>query len=129
MANELGIPPSDILVQHGDTDNTPFGLGTYGSRSTPVSGAAAALVACDALWGTGLSRDELAVIGARLGSDVPFLLHGGTALGTGHGEAVSPILARPTTWHWVVAVAERDTPPDRVWDELVAAPASRAGVL
>jgi carbon-monoxide dehydrogenase large subunit len=45
VAEELGIPPADIEVVHGDTDNTPFGLGTYGSRSTPVSGAAAALVA------------------------------------------------------------------------------------
>jgi carbon-monoxide dehydrogenase large subunit len=45
VAEEIGIPPDDIDVVHGDTDNTPFGLGTYGSRSTPVSGAAAALVA------------------------------------------------------------------------------------
>ena len=45
VAEEIGIPPADIDVVHGDTDNTPFGLGTYGSRSTPVSGAAAALVA------------------------------------------------------------------------------------
>ncbi len=45
VAEELGIPPDDIDVVHGDTDQTPFGLGTYGSRSTPVSGAAAALVA------------------------------------------------------------------------------------
>ncbi|HLM49440.1 MAG TPA: aerobic carbon-monoxide dehydrogenase large subunit [Solirubrobacteraceae bacterium] len=45
VAEELGIPPEDIDVVHGDTDATPFGLGTYGSRSTPVSGAAAAIVA------------------------------------------------------------------------------------
>jgi carbon-monoxide dehydrogenase large subunit len=45
VSEELGIPPADIEVVHGDTDQTPFGLGTYGSRSTPVSGAAAALVA------------------------------------------------------------------------------------
>jgi carbon-monoxide dehydrogenase large subunit len=45
VAHELGIPPEDIDVVHGDTDATPYGLGTYGSRSTPVSGAAAALVA------------------------------------------------------------------------------------
>ena len=43
VAEELGIPPGDIDVVHGDTDNTPFGLGTYGSRSTPVSGAAVAV--------------------------------------------------------------------------------------
>ncbi|HWB36274.1 MAG TPA: aerobic carbon-monoxide dehydrogenase large subunit, partial [Rugosimonospora sp.] len=45
VAEEIGIHPDDIEVVHGDTDQTPFGLGTYGSRSTPVSGAAAALVA------------------------------------------------------------------------------------
>ena len=45
VAEQIGIPPADIKVVHGDTDQTPFGMGTYGSRSTPVSGAAAALVA------------------------------------------------------------------------------------
>jgi aerobic carbon-monoxide dehydrogenase large subunit len=45
VAEELGIPPEDIEVVHGDTDQTPFGLGTYGSRSTPVSGAATAVTA------------------------------------------------------------------------------------
>ncbi|HLV59594.1 MAG TPA: aerobic carbon-monoxide dehydrogenase large subunit [Natronosporangium sp.] len=45
VSNELGLPTEDVEVVHGDTDQTPFGLGTYGSRSTPVSGAAAAVVA------------------------------------------------------------------------------------
>jgi aerobic carbon-monoxide dehydrogenase large subunit len=45
VAEELGLSPDDVEVVHGDTDATPFGLGTYGSRSTPVSGAAAAIVA------------------------------------------------------------------------------------
>jgi len=45
VAEELGISPDDIEIRHGDTDRTPFGLGTYGSRSTPVSGAAAAVAA------------------------------------------------------------------------------------
>jgi carbon-monoxide dehydrogenase large subunit len=45
VAQELGISPDDVEVVHGDTDRTPFGLGTYGSRSTPVSGAATAIVA------------------------------------------------------------------------------------
>jgi aerobic carbon-monoxide dehydrogenase large subunit len=45
VAQELGVSPDDVEVVHGDTDRTPFGLGTYGSRSTPVSGAAAAIVA------------------------------------------------------------------------------------
>jgi aerobic carbon-monoxide dehydrogenase large subunit len=45
VAEELGLSPDDVEVVHGDTDQTPFGLGTYGSRSTPVSGAATAVVA------------------------------------------------------------------------------------
>ena len=45
VAGELGLSPADVEVVHGDTDLTPFGLGTYGSRSTPVSGAAAVMVA------------------------------------------------------------------------------------
>jgi 4-diphosphocytidyl-2-C-methyl-D-erythritol kinase len=83
--------------------------------------AAAALVACDQLWGTGLSRDDLAVVAATLGSDVPFLVLGGTALGTGRGELVSPILTGGHTWHWVLAVAEEglSTPVVyRAFDEL-----------
>ncbi len=97
-------------------------------KSIPLAGglaggsadAAATLIACDLLWGLGFSRDELAEIGAQLGSDVPFLLYGGTALGTGHGEAVSPILARPTTWHWVVAVADGGLATPAVYRELDA---------
>lgn len=80
--------------------------------------AAATLLACDLLWGTGYSKDELAEIGEELGSDVPFLLYGGTALGTGHGEAVSPVLARPTTWHWVVAIADGGLSTPAVYREL-----------
>jgi aerobic carbon-monoxide dehydrogenase large subunit len=45
VAEELGISPNDIMVRHGDTDKTPYGLGTYGSRSTPFSGGATAVVA------------------------------------------------------------------------------------
>jgi len=45
VAEELGIPAADVEVQHGDTDHTPYGLGTYASRSTPVAGAATAVVA------------------------------------------------------------------------------------
>jgi carbon-monoxide dehydrogenase large subunit len=44
VAEELGIQPEDVKVQHGDTDNTPYGLGTYASRSTPTVGAATAMV-------------------------------------------------------------------------------------
>lgn len=80
--------------------------------------AAAALVACDALWGTGYSRADLAGIAATIGSDVPFLLYGGTALGTGRGETISPVLARATKWHWVVAFASGELSTPEVYGEL-----------
>jgi 4-diphosphocytidyl-2-C-methyl-D-erythritol kinase len=80
--------------------------------------AAATLVACDALWSTGLSRDELASIAAGLGSDVPFLVLGGTALGYGRGEQVSPVLAPGQAWHWVVAFADGGLSTPDVYQEL-----------
>jgi len=80
--------------------------------------AAATLVACDAMWGTGLSRDDLAAVAADLGSDVPFLVLGGTALGTGRGENVSPVLAPGHAWHWVLALADDGMATPEVYDEL-----------
>jgi 4-diphosphocytidyl-2-C-methyl-D-erythritol kinase len=80
--------------------------------------AAAALVACDALWELGWSREELARVAAGLGADVPFLLYGGTALGTGYGERVSPVLARGGTWHWVAVLAADGLATPRVYREL-----------
>ena len=65
--------------------------------------AAAALVGLSALWKLDLSRDELSGLAAELGSDVTFALHGGTALGTGRGEQIVPVLSRHTQ-HWVIAL-------------------------
>ena len=101
-------------------------------KQIPVAGglaggsadAAAALVACDQLWGTGMPRDELAGIAASLGSDVPFLVLGGTALGTGRGELVSPVLAGTKAWHWVLALADEGLATAEVYrrfDELGSA--------
>jgi 4-diphosphocytidyl-2-C-methyl-D-erythritol kinase len=78
--------------------------------------AAAALVACDALWGTALPRDELAELAAGLGSDVPFALLGGTAIGTGRGTLLSPVLGRGE-FHWVFAVAAEGLSTPSVYRE------------
>ncbi|MEP7055363.1 MAG: 4-(cytidine 5'-diphospho)-2-C-methyl-D-erythritol kinase [Actinomycetota bacterium] len=94
------------------------------AKTIPVAGgmaggsadAAATLVACDALWHTGLERSELLEIGASLGSDVPFALTGGTALATGRGENVAPVLARGQ-FHWVFALAERGLSTPSVYAE------------
>lgn len=77
-------------------------------KEIPVAGgmaggsadAAAALVACEALWQVGLERPAMDELAADLGSDVPFLLHGGTAVGSGRGELVTPVLAKGV-YHWV----------------------------
>ncbi|MFG1947842.1 4-(cytidine 5'-diphospho)-2-C-methyl-D-erythritol kinase [Nonomuraea sp. NPDC048826] len=93
-------------------------------KTIPVAGgmaggsadAAAALVACNELWGLGLAREELMDIGAELGSDVPFSLMGGTALGTGRGELLEPLpVGGP--FHWVFAVADTGLSTPEVYKE------------
>jgi len=68
--------------------------------------AAAALVACNELWGTGLSLEELCALAGEVGSDVAFAVLGGTAVGQGRGEQLTPALAAPATYHWVLALAD-----------------------
>src|SRR4051794_22786696 len=107
-----------------ETGNEPSVAVTI-RKGIPVAGgcaggsadAAAALVACDLLWGLGCSRERLHEIGARLGSDVPFALHGGTALGTGRGERLTPVLGAGS-YSWVLALAEGGLSTPRVYGEL-----------
>jgi 4-diphosphocytidyl-2-C-methyl-D-erythritol kinase len=70
--------------------------------------AAAALVACNELWGTRLSQEELCKVAGDVGSDVAFAVLGGTAIGRGRGEQLTPVLpaAPATTYHWVLAFAD-----------------------
>jgi 4-diphosphocytidyl-2-C-methyl-D-erythritol kinase len=68
--------------------------------------AAAALVACNELWTAGLTQQQLCGIGATVGSDVAFALLGGTAVGRGRGEQLTPALAPATRYHWVLAFAD-----------------------
>ncbi|WP_051955038.1 4-(cytidine 5'-diphospho)-2-C-methyl-D-erythritol kinase [Mycolicibacterium llatzerense] len=94
-------------------------------KSIPVAGgmaggsadAAAVLVAMNNLWELGVPRRDLHALAARLGSDVPFALHGGTALGTGRGEQLATVLAR-STFHWVLAFAEGGLSTPKVFAEL-----------
>jgi 4-diphosphocytidyl-2-C-methyl-D-erythritol kinase len=94
-------------------------------KSVPVAGgmgggsadAAAALVACDALWGTGLSQTRLHDLAARLGADVPFALHGGTAVGTGRGDQLNPALARGR-FDWILVPSEQGLSTPVVYERL-----------
>ncbi|GAA1739127.1 4-(cytidine 5'-diphospho)-2-C-methyl-D-erythritol kinase [Aeromicrobium alkaliterrae] len=78
--------------------------------------AAAALVGANAELGLGWSREELAEIGADLGSDVPFLLHGGVGIGTGRGEQISPVLSRGR-YGFLVVVAREGLSTPQVYAE------------
>ncbi len=94
-------------------------------KSIPVAGgmaggsadAAAVLVAINSLWELGVPRRDLHTLAARLGSDVPFALHGGTALGTGRGEELATVLAR-NTFHWVLAFADDGLSTPAVFAEI-----------
>ncbi|MFF3687419.1 4-(cytidine 5'-diphospho)-2-C-methyl-D-erythritol kinase [Streptomyces sp. NPDC002187] len=98
LAARHGISP-DVHI-HIDKD-IPVAGGMAGGSAD----GAGALLACDALWGLGSSRDELLAICAQLGSDVPFSLVGGAALGTGRGEQLTELTVGGA-FHWVFAVAD-----------------------
>lgn len=94
-------------------------------KSIPVAGgmaggsadAAAVLVAMNSLWELGVPRRDLHSMAAQLGSDVPFALHGGTALGTGRGGELATVLAR-NTFHWVLAFANGGLSTPAVFAEI-----------
>jgi 4-diphosphocytidyl-2-C-methyl-D-erythritol kinase len=124
-----------VLARHHGIDSA---AAVSVAKAIPVAGgmaggsadAAAALVALDRLWGLETSDDDLLAIAAELGSDVPFALVGGTALGTGRGELVEPV-PDPATWWWVVVPSTEGLSTPAVYrrfDELNPdAPAQPAG--
>ncbi|WNI24331.1 4-(cytidine 5'-diphospho)-2-C-methyl-D-erythritol kinase [Streptomyces sp. ITFR-16] len=109
LAARYGIAPDVHL--HIDKD-IPVAGGMAGGSAD----GAGALLACDALWSTGASREELLGICAELGSDVPFSLVGGAALGTGRGERLTPVEVGGT-FHWVFAVADGGLSTPAVYGE------------
>jgi len=110
LAEKAGVEPAVRL-------DVVKGIPVAGGLAGGSADAAATLVACDALWGTGLDRADLLELAAELGSDVAFALTGGTALGTGRGERLTPVLATGR-WHWVFAVREPGLATPRVYGEL-----------
>ncbi|WP_405480547.1 4-(cytidine 5'-diphospho)-2-C-methyl-D-erythritol kinase [Streptomyces sp. NBC_00009] len=109
LGERYGIEPRVHL--HIDKD-IPVAGGMAGGSAD----AAGALVACDALWGTGATRDELLDICAELGSDVPFSLVGGAALGTGRGEKLQLLDVGGEFW-WVFAAADGGLSTPAVYGE------------
>ena len=123
--------PAPTTSSCGPPACLPSGPGWTTNRSAvrigkeiPVAGgmaggsadAAAALLACDHLWGLRMDRESLAEIAAELGSDIPFALHGGIAMGSGRGERLTPVLARGT-FHWVFALSDYGLSTPHVYAE------------
>ncbi len=107
--SNLAVRAARLLARtHGEHDS--LGVRLALTKAIPVAGglaggssnAAAALLACAALWDIDVAPETLRALAAELGSDVPFALLGGTAVGSGRGEEVVPALARGT-YHWVLA--------------------------
>ena len=110
MADHVGRAPDvSILVDK----SIPVAGGMAGGSAD----AAAVLVAMNSLWELNVPRRDLRMLAARLGSDVPFALHGGTALGTGRGEELATVLSR-NTFHWVLAFADSELLTPAVFSEL-----------
>ncbi len=93
-------------------------------KSVPVAGgmaggsadAAAALVACAEAWGVGATRGDLAALAEVLGSDVPFCLHGHTAIGVGRGQDLTPAMTKGE-FHWVLAIQDTGLSTAAVYSE------------
>ncbi|MFG2538429.1 4-(cytidine 5'-diphospho)-2-C-methyl-D-erythritol kinase [Streptomyces sp. NPDC048511] len=109
LAARHGIAPD---VHLHITKDIPVAGGMAGGSAD----GAAALLACDALWGTGATQEELLEICAELGSDVPFSLVGGAALGIGRGEQLTPVEVGGA-FHWVFAVADGGLSTPAVYGE------------
>jgi len=132
-ASNLAVKAAQLMIDRFDVDAD---LQIDVKKSIPVAGgmaggsadAAATLVALDALFQLELSREELHRLGSELGSDVPFMISGGTAVGQGRGDQLTAALSRGT-YHWVLALSSvgLSTPAvyaecDRMRAELEIAP-------
>lgn len=93
--------------------NVPIAGGMGGGSAD----AAATLLACDALWGTACTREQLLGIASSLGADVPFSFTGGTAIGVGRGDELSPALAKGR-FEWVLVLSEEGLSTPEVYREL-----------
>jgi 4-diphosphocytidyl-2-C-methyl-D-erythritol kinase len=127
-ADQVPLDRTNLAARAAETLAARYGrtpdVHIHIAKDIPVAGGmaggsadgAGALLACDALWGTRASREELLDICAGLGSDVPFSLVGGAALGTGRGEKLR-LLDVGGTFHWVFAMAERGLSTPAVFRE------------
>ena len=123
-ASNIAVRAALLLAGHREVDR---GVQITIAKGIPVAGgmaggsadAAATLLACDHLWGLGTPAAELLELAAELGSDVPFALVGGTAIGSGRGELVTPLMTRGEYW-WVVLESHEGMSTPAVYREFDA---------
>ena len=120
-STNLAVRAAEVLRSHAGLEaaveiTIRKRIPVMGGMAGGSTDAAAALLACDVLWGLGTPREELLSMAAELGSDVPFCLVGGTATGAGRGELVHPIEDAGAYW-WVVALSERGLSTPAVFAE------------
>lgn len=119
--SNLAVKAAKLLAQHHGIKPQ---VDLHIEKRIPVSGgmaggsadAAGALIACDRLWETKTTREELENLAAHLGSDVTFSLHGGTALGSGRGQLITSVMTTGE-YHWVIALAEGGLSTPKVYAE------------
>lgn len=119
--SNLAYVAAELMYKKFDLDDA---LNIAINKSIPVAGgmaggsanAAGVIVALDALFSLGLSRTEMEEIGSEIGSDVPFSIAGGTAIGTGRGEQLTPALARGS-YSWVFALSSNGLSTPAVYGE------------
>src|SRR5690606_34033500 len=120
--SNLAIRAATLLARTADYR---AGVPPETEKYTPIAGGmgggasdgGATPGACDSLWGTGLGGDDLLDLAAQLGADVPFALQGGTAIGTGRGDQLSPALVKGT-FHWVIVLSESGLSTPEVYRKL-----------
>jgi len=120
-ATNLAYRAAQLMIDRHDLDSD---ISIHIKKEIPVAGgmaggsadAAAVIVAFDALYELGLSRDGMEQIGAELGSDVPFAITGGIAIGRGRGDHLTPVLARGS-YNWVLALASQGLSTQSVYNE------------
>ncbi len=120
-STNLAYRAVQLMVDKHDLDSD---ISVSIKKEIPVAGgmaggsadAAGAIVALDALFELGLSRDGMEKIAAELGSDVPFSITGGIAIGRGRGDQITPVLARGN-YHWVLALAPQGLSTQSVYQE------------
>jgi len=120
-SSNLAVKAAELMIKNYDL---PADLIIKLKKEIPVAGgmaggsadAAGVIVGLDSLFELGLSRDEMEMVGSKIGSDVPFSICGGVAIGTGRGDQITPALSKGS-YNWVLALSGQGLSTPSVYQE------------